>query len=378
MSSIDEENKRKLEFYLKGNALKNSAIDNNGRSIAEHLYGSMILARAIQSEFEPSEDISKVLRMIALEGIELTNDNFKCSEYLVIGRKYDKELDEKKKMVTFDSIFASKCRVNDLRLHSIIVENPDKCFYDLYKEAVRKGIFKPKSFEENKKYQEIFRFYYDNMNLEKAVRTGWDNKHWDIFGKRESIADHIYGTIVLAMAMYDGESNVDIDEVLQTLLIHEIGEIEIGDKTPFDITKEEKARIEHKAMKHILGNLTDKEAMFNSLLDFDAEEKESSKFAHYCDKLEADIQSKIYQDSGRHKSLDEQQNNVVFKSPKVQKMLQEGVNTAFDIWYLCDKDIYKDSEKFKSMLEYIKDHNLRKVRLYSLTMPSTLDNLIYN
>ena len=153
MSSIDEENKRKLEFYLKGNALKNSVIDNNGRSIAEHLYGSMILARTIQSEFEPSEDISKVLRMIALEGITLTNDDFKCSEYLANGSKYDKELDEKRKMVTFDSIFASMCRVNDLRLHSIINENPDKCFYDLYKEAVRKGIFKPKSFEENKKYQ---------------------------------------------------------------------------------------------------------------------------------------------------------------------------------------------------------------------------------
>lgn len=372
MSSIDEENKRKLEFYLKGNALKNSVIDNNGRSIAEHLYGSMILARAIQSEFEPSEDISKVLRMIALEGIALTNDDFKCSEYLANGSKYDKELDEIRRMVTFDSIFASICRVNDLRLHSIINENPDKCFYDLYKEAVRKGIFKPKSFEENKKYQEIFRFYYDNMNLEKTERTGWDNKHWNIFGERESIADHIYGTIVLAMAMYDGEKDVNLDEVLQTLLIHEIGEIEIGDKTPFDITKEEKARIEHKAMKHALGNLTDRESMLNSLLDFDAEEKESSKFAHYCDKLEADIQSKIYQDSGRHRSLDEQQNNVVFKSPRVQKMLQEGANTPFDIWYLYDKDIYKDSEEFKSMLEYIKDHNLRKVRLYSLTIPSTL------
>lgn len=372
MSSIDEENKRKLEFYLKGNKLKNSVIDNNGRSIAEHLYGSMILARAIQSEFEPSEDISKVLRMIALEGIALTNDDFKCSEYLTNGSKYDKELDEIRRMVTFDSIFASICRVNDLRLHSIINENPDKCFYDLYKEAVRKGIFKPKSFEENKKYQEIFRFYYDNMNLEKTERTGWDNKHWNIFGERESIADHIYGTIVLAMAMYDGEKNVNLDEVLQTLLIHEIGEIEIGDKTPFDITKEEKARIEHKAMKHALGNLTDRESMFKSLLDFDAEEKENSKFAHYCDKLEADIQSKIYQDSGRHKSLAEQQNNVVFKSSRVQKMLQEGANTPFDIWYLYDKDIYKDSEEFKSMLEYIKEHNLRKVRLYSLTIPSTL------
>ncbi|UKI57551.1 MAG: HD domain-containing protein [Clostridium sp.] len=91
-------------------------------------------------------------------------------------------------------------------------------------------------------------------------------------------------------------------------------------KTPFDITKRrKKARIEHKAMKHALGNLTDRESMLNSLLDFDAEEKESSKFAHYCDKLEADIQSKIYQDSGRHKSLDEQQNNVVFKKSKSSK-----------------------------------------------------------
>lgn len=367
MSSIIEENKSKLEFYLKGNELKNTPIDNNGRSIAEHLYGSMILARAIQSEFEPSEDISKVLRMIALEGIVLTNDDFKCSEYLVNGSKYDKELDEERKMVTFDSIFASICRMSDLRLHSIINENPDKCFYELYKEAIRKGIFKPKNFEENKKYQEIFRFYYDNMKLEKTIRTGWDNEHWDIIGKRESIADHIYGTMILSLAMADGyEKNINLDEVLQTLLIHEIGEIEIGDKTPFDITKEEKARIEHEAMKHVLGNLTDRESMLESLLDFDAEEKENSKFAHYCDKLEADIQSKIYEDNGKHKSLDEQQNNVVFRSPKVQKMIQEGANTPFDIWYLYDKNIYKDSETFGNMLEYIKENNLSNTKNYAL------------
>lgn len=372
MSSIIEENKRKIEFYLKGNALKDSIIDNNGRSIAEHLYGSMILARAIQSEFKPSEDISKVLRMIALEGIELTNDDFKCSDYLTNGNKYDKELEEKKRMVTFDSIFAKLCRVNDMRLHRIIEENPNKCFYELYKEAVRKGIFKPKSFEENKKYQEIFRFYYNNMKLEKTERTGWDNKHWDIIGKRESIADHIYGTMILSLAMADNyEKDINLDEVLQTLLIHEIGEIEIGDKTPFDITKEEKARIEHKAMKHVLGNLSDKDEMYKSLLEFDVEEKEDSKFAHRCDKLEADIQSKIYKDTGKHKSLDEQQNNVIFKSPKVQKIIQEGANTAFDIWYLYDKDIYKDSETFRNMLEYVKENSLTSTKKHTL-VPSTL------
>ena len=372
MSSIIEENKRKIEFYLKGNALKDSIIDNNGRSIAEHLYGSMILARAIQSEFKPSEDISKVLRMIALEGIELTNDDFKCSDYLTNGSKYDKELEEKKRMVTFDSIFANICRVNDMRLHRIIEENPDKCFYELYKEAVRKGIFKPKSFEENKKYQEIFRFYYNNMELEKNERTGWDNEHWDIIGKRESVADHIYGTIILSLAMADNyEKDINLDKVLQTLLIHEIGEIEIGDKTPFDMTKEEKARLEHKAMQHVLGNLSDEDEMYKSLLEFDEEEKKEAEFAHRCDKLEADIQSKIYEDNGKQKSLDEQQNNVAFKSPKVQKMIQEGANTAFDIWYLYDKDIYKDSETFRNMLEYVKENSLTNTRKHTL-VPSTL------
>ena len=32
-------------------------------------------------------------------------------------------------------------------------------------------------------------------------------------------------------------------------------------------------------------------------------------------------------------------------------MLQEGANTPFDIWYLYDKDIYKDSEEFKPILD---------------------------
>lgn len=369
MRSINDLEEKRIDFYLKGNDLKYDIISND-RTIAEHLYGSMILALSIQSEFNPSEDISKVIRMIALEGITLTNIDFKCSDYLPNGSKLDKEIEEKNKMVTFDSIFASKCRIMDIGLHDIIEKNKDKCYFELYKEAIRKGIFKPKSIEENKKYQEIFRFYYENIKLDNKERSGWDNTHWNINGRRERVSEHIYGTIILALSMYGSyEKDIDIDKVLETLLIHEIGEILIGDITPFDnVTVKQKEELEHKAMEKVLGNLTDSKNMLKNLLEFDEYKSEESKFSRYCDKLEADIQSKIYEEKGKHNSLNNQENNVAFKSSKIKQMLNEGANTPFDIWYLYDKDIYKDSESFKRTLEYVKDNNITKNKENNLVL----------
>lgn len=61
---------------------------------------------------------------------------------------------------------------------------------------------------------------------------------------------------------------------------------------------------------------------------------------------------------GCHHPLTEQQNNVVFKSPKVQKMIEDSATTAFDIWYEWDKSIYVDSPIFTKILRYIKDTKL--------------------
>ena len=156
--------------------------------------------------------------------------------------------------------------------------------------------------------------------------------------------------------------NIDIDKVLKMLVIHEIGETIIGDITPFDgITPEEKKEIEHKAMNDVLGKLIDKNFLLSLLYEFDEQKTPEAKFAHYCDKIEADLQAKIYQDKGLHHSLDDQKNNCVFKSPKVQKMLEEGASNAFDIWYEWDKSIYeqdKDFPEFSDMLKIVKMCNL--------------------
>jgi hypothetical protein len=93
------------------------------------------------------------------------------------------------------------------------------------------------------------------------------------------------------------------------------------------------------------------------LLEFDEKKTREAIFAYHCDKLDADIQAKVYQDMGCQNPLDKQENNVVFKSKKVQQMVQNGAKTAFDIWYEWDKSLYADDEKFSALLDYIKEVN---------------------
>ena len=145
------------------------------------------------------------------------------------------------------------------------------------------------------------------------------------------------------------------------LTIHEIGEVLIGDITPFDkITPEEKEEIEHQAMKNVLGDLASKDELFDLLIEFDKHETKESKFAYLCDKMEADIQAKVYQDMGYQHSLDDQENNVVFNSSAINKMIEDGAQTAFDIWYEYDKSKFEDDPVFKRTLSYIRktDTNL--------------------
>ena len=204
------------------------------------------------------------------------------------------------------------------------------------------------------------KFYLLATKLKYKIRRGWDKNHWNINSDRiESIAEHVYGTCILAISLNSQFClNLDMEKVLTMLTIHEIGEVLIGDITPFDKTSQiEKEEIEHIAMIEVLGDLYTKDYLYSLLLEFDEHKTKESNFAYLCDKLEADIQAKVYQDKGYQHTLDEQDNNVVFKNPKIQDMIDNGATTAFDIWYEWDKDKYKDNEIFKKTLKYIKDNN---------------------
>lgn len=225
-----------------------------------------------------------------------------------------------------------------------------------------------KAYQKTKKSQEkrlddAMRFYLLVTQLKYKIRSGWDETHWNVSKERlESIAEHVYGTCILALSIdSEFETNLDINKVVKMLVIHELGEVVIGDITPFDnITPEEKMEKEHEAIKEVLGELSKKEELYSLLLEFDEKKTKEAIFAHHCDKLEADIQAKVYQDMGCQHSLDEQENNVVFKSQRVQQMVKDGAKSAFDIWYEWDKSLYYDDEIFANILDYVKEINTQQ------------------
>ena len=103
-------------------------------------------------------------------------------------------------------------------------------------------------------YKSAINFYLLATKLKYKIRSGWDSKHWNIKSDRlESVAEHIYGTCILAIGL-DSEFNlgIDLNKVIKMLVIHELGEVLIPDITPFDgITKEEKKQMEHEAFKKV-------------------------------------------------------------------------------------------------------------------------------
>ena len=204
------------------------------------------------------------------------------------------------------------------------------------------------------------RFYLLATQLKYKVRSGWNETHWNVSKERlESVAEHIYGTCILALSIdSEFETHLDIDKVVKMLVLHELGEVVIGDITPFDnISPEEKMKNEHEAIRKVLGDLIKKEEYFALLMEFDERKTREAVFAYHCDKLDADIQAKIYQDMGCQNPLDKQESNVVFKSKRVHQMVQNGAKTAFDIWYEWDKSLYADDENFTALLDYVKERN---------------------
>ena len=88
------------------------------------------------------------------------------------------------------------------------------------------------------KEQNVINFYAICNKLKNVIRTGW--KDWNVQRDRiESVAEHIYGVQMLAIAMQsEFEYDIDIKKVIFMLAIHELGETVIGDLIQFQITKE--------------------------------------------------------------------------------------------------------------------------------------------
>lgn len=213
-----------------------------------------------------------------------------------------------------------------------------------------------------KKAKKVLEYYVLTNKLKDVIRTGWIN--WGVDRNRvESVAEHVYGVSQLALAMWSEYNyDVDINKVALMIAVHELEETVIGDLTQFQISREEKARIGHEAVNKILSGLNMGDKIKEMILEFDERKTKEAKFAYMCDKLECDLQCKLY-DEEVCVDLDTQQNNKTFYDPNVQRLLNEGKCWS-EMWMEFGRDKYDYDDNFREVSECAERNELKKVRNY--------------
>ena len=197
------------------------------------------------------------------------------------------------------------------------------------------------------KESNVLDFYILCNSLKHLIRTGW--KEWSVQGERlESVAEHVYSTQMLALAMYsEFDYDLDIKKIIMMLAIHELEETIIGDLTFYQSTPEEKKRKGHEAITKILAPLASGEKIKEIIYEFDERTTPEAKFAFYCDKLECDLQCKMY-DLDDRVDVHTAGTKAKERNPKVQQMVDEGYSWS-DMWLGFSEGSYNYDDNFLSV-----------------------------
>jgi 5'-deoxynucleotidase YfbR-like HD superfamily hydrolase len=92
-------------------------------------------------------------------------------------------------------------------------------------------------------------------------------------------------------------------------------------------------------------------------LEFDAHETKEALFAYQCDKLECDLQCKLY-DQENCVDLNNQSTNKTFDNDSVQNLLKEG-NSWSSMWLKFGQDIYPYDNNFLAVSNYVIKNGLK-------------------
>lgn len=213
------------------------------------------------------------------------------------------------------------------------------------------------------KEENVLNYYVMCNKLKNIIRTGW--KKWNVQRERiESVAEHVYGVQMLALAMKsEYKYDIDIMKVILMLSIHELGETIIGDLTLFQIDKKEKEKIEHAAVHNILSSLLDGEQIEKLFIEFDEQKTKEAIFAYQCDKLECDLQCKLY-DEESCVDLTKQPENDIINNEKIKDLLK--CNKSWSrMWLKFGQQNYPYDNNFMAVSNYALNNSIAKIKAYN-------------
>lgn len=200
------------------------------------------------------------------------------------------------------------------------------------------------------KAKRIIDFYLYVNKLKYKIRTGF--VEIGITKERlESVAEHIYGCLMLSIAVdSEYDLNIDMYKVLKMLTIHELDEVLKPDFTlRSGITKEEKIKIGVESVNIVASTLSSRDELISLVNEFNEGKTKEAKFCYLIDKIECDMQAKIYDLDGNF-LIEKAKEDLVYYGSSAKK-IEKNAKTASDYWILYDKPKFKNDKIFKLLCD---------------------------
>lgn len=209
------------------------------------------------------------------------------------------------------------------------------------------------------KNDNIIRFYILANTLKQKLRTGWIEIGIEK-DRTESDAEHIFGTLILALAIEsEYELKLDMYKVLKMLVLHELEEIFMPDYTlRSNITQEEKIKLGKKCVHQAALGLFKQEEIEELLDEFNERKTDEAKFCYLIDKIECDFQAKMYDLEGVM-DYNKAREDLEYYGSRAEE-IDKNSKVASDLWIEFDKPKYDNDPIFKELINDIQKVNKKK------------------
>lgn len=140
----------------------------------------------------------------------------------------------------------------------------------------------------------IYNYFKEINKLNETIRTGWINRKIPL-SRLESVGEHTFTMALLSLSVIDKyDLKLNIEKVLKMILIHELGEIDVGD---IALPNEEQAKKKYIGELNCVNricNVLDEKWMLDLWKEFEEKKTQEAIFVYKMDKLQAVMQARYY------------------------------------------------------------------------------------
>ena len=163
--------------------------------------------------------------------------------------------------------------------------------------------------------EHIYKYFKEINKLNTIVRTGWLNRNVPL-ERLESVGEHIFTMALLSLATIDKYNlKLNVEKVLKMILIHELGEIDVGDIALPNEEEAKKKYIGELACVTRICNVLEEDWMLDLWKEFEEKQTDEAIFVYKMDKLQAVMQAKYYSEliNDNNETFNDFYNNAIDK-----------------------------------------------------------------